>query len=299
EEFKIDVNLDGIIDKERFKEYVDHWAKLLAEPIPHFRRLAFDIEVETAGGLPDPIMADQRVTSIGLHGTDTHRVFLLRRPEVPNGDIKVWDDTYKQWGYHVLCTEFDSEKEMLEAAFKVIENYPIVLTYNGDLFDVPYLFNRAVKLGISYIPFHMIGNTNATLNMGIHIDMYGIFSNRSLKIYAFKSKYVEDKLDTVSEALLGENKTKYEGDLNSLPLYTLAKYCYNDSRLTYQLSAYNDHMVMKLLVILARISNMPIDDVSRLEVTNWIKSLLYFTHRRNGELIPNSSDFPQVEASTQ
>jgi len=139
----------------------------------------------------------------------------------------------------------------------------------------------------------------ATLNNGIHIDLYGVFSNRCLKIYAFNAKYVTDGLGAVSEAMLGETKTEYSGALDSIPLNILSKYCYNDSRLTYELSHYNNDLVMNLLVILGRIGNMPIDDINRLSISNWIKSMFYNEHRNNKQLIPRSVDFPRVEGTTK
>ncbi|MDE1814782.1 MAG: ribonuclease H-like domain-containing protein, partial [Thaumarchaeota archaeon] len=293
------VNTEGIIDKEKFQRQVAKWASLLDEPIPKIRRLAFDIEVETGGSMPDPTTAEERVTAISFESEDRHEVFVLNRKDVPLGTKKgPYDCVESAEIRDYKLRWFESEKEMLEEAFEIIESYPVVLTYNGDMFDMPYLYNRAVNLGISHIPFHTMGK-NATLNLGIHIDMYGVFKNRSLKIYAFKSKYVEDGLDSVSKAMLGEGKIEYDGELTEIPLYLLAKYCYNDSRLTYKLSSFNNDLVMNLLIILSRISNLPIDDVSRLAISNWIKSLLYFTHRQNGELIPRSDDFPKVEASTE
>lgn len=295
------VNLESVIEVEKFNSFVKMWANLLDQPIPHIRRLAFDIEVESSkDNLPDVSTANQRVTAISFESEDIHKVFMLKRDEIPDGDplqcYNIIDKkTLKPYPYEVKW--FDSEKEMLEKAFEVIENYPVVLTYNGDMFDIPYLYNRAVKLGITYIPFKPIGK-NYTLSLGIHIDMYGIFSNHSMKVYTFNNKYAEEGLDSVSKALLGEGKMNYEGGLNQIPLLILAKYCYNDSRLTYKLSSYNDNMVMNLLIILCRIGNMPIDDISRLSISNWIKSMIYFTHRQNGELIPRSDDFAQVEAST-
>ena len=167
---------------------------------------------------------------------------------------------------------FDDEKELLREAFQVIDSYPVVLTYNGDIFDMPYLCNRANVLGLEYNPFKMM-KEKATLNNGVHIDLYGVFSNRSLKIYAFGAKYITDKLDDVSEAMLGEKKVEYTGSLSDISLNLLSKYCYNDSRLTYELSHYNNDLVMNLLIILCRVGNMPIDDISRLSISNWIKSM--------------------------
>ena len=41
---------------------------------------------------------------------------------------------------------FDSEKELIEETFDLVEEYPVLLTYNGDGFDLPYLYNRACKI---------------------------------------------------------------------------------------------------------------------------------------------------------
>lgn len=287
--FNVDVNSDGVIEKERFLGHVSNWAKLLSEPIPHIRRMAFDIEVEVTGDtLPDPLLAPQRVTAISFHGEDIHKCFVLRRSEISMGEADT--ECELKW--------FDSEKDMLVEAFNIISSYPMVLTYNGDIFDMPYLHNRAIRLGMKITPFKMMAK-NATLHNGIHIDMYGVFANRSLKVYSFKSLYVDDSLNSVSLALLKEKKTEYEGELTQIPLLLLAKYCYNDARLTYKLSSYNNDLVMNLLIILCRIGNMPIDDISRMSISHWIKSMFYFNHRQAGELIPRNDDFPQAEASTQ
>jgi len=285
------IDMDSVVNESAFNRQLMRWASSLSQKIPNIRRLAFDIEVETSEGkLPDPFEAKERVTGISFVSDDIKTVFILNRPEIPMGDID------KDKDYDVKF--YDSEKTMLEDSFKLIENYPMVLTYNGDNFDMPYLYHRALNLGIYNTPFKML-RTNATLTHGIHIDLYGVFSNRSLKIYAFNGKYVENGLGAVTEAMLGETKTEYEGDLQSIPINQLAKYCLNDSRLTYKLTTYDNNLVMNLLVILSRIGNLPIDDISRQTISNWIKSRFYYTHKTTGTIIPRSDDFPKVEASTK
>lgn len=286
------IDMDSVVDKKAFEKQLIKWSNLLSEPIPEIKRMAFDIEVESGkGGIPDVYKADQRVTAISFHGSDGMKKCLtLNRPEIPRGD----ED--KEKDYELIW--YDSEVELLHDAFKLIDMYPVVLTFNGDLFDMPYLYNRAIKLDMEYTPFKMMKKT-ATLSNGIHLDMYGVFSNRSLKIYAFNNRYVENGLDSVSEAILGEKKTEYDGELNDIPLHLLSKYCYNDSRLTFELSHYDNNAVMNLIIILARLGNCVIDDISRISISNWIKCMLYFSHRSNNQLIPRIDDFPQVEASTK
>ena len=283
-----EISMESIIDEPQFKKQLEQWAALLGERIPKFKRLAIDIEVEASDGLPDPLLSEKKVTAISFESDDFHRVFILSRDEIEKGEMD------NELNYEAQF--FSSERDMLNAAFRLMESYPIILTFNGDMFDLPYLYNRASKLGLQNIPLKMM-KRNATTIGSIHIDMFSIFSNPSLKIYAFNNKYVENSLESVSTAILGEHKI--EGGLDEKSLHLLGKYCYNDSRLTYKLSSYNNDIVMNLLIILSRVGNMSIDDISRLRISNWIKSMLYFSHKRNGQLIPNRKDFPKVESDTK
>ena len=47
---------------------------------------------------------------------------------------------------------------------------------------------------------------------------------------------------------------------------------------------------MNLLVVISRIARMPIDDISRMGVSQWIRSFLYYEHRNNGILIPRRQE---------
>jgi len=47
---------------------------------------------------------------------------------------------------------------------------------------------------------------------------------------------------------------------------------------------------MNLLVIIARIGRMPIDDIARMGVSQWIRSLLYYEHRKRNALIPKKEE---------
>jgi len=47
---------------------------------------------------------------------------------------------------------------------------------------------------------------------------------------------------------------------------------------------------MKLILVLARISSMPMEDVSRQGVSRWIRNFMHREHRRKNMLIPNAED---------
>ncbi len=284
----LDVNTTkGIVNTKEFQDHIMQWAELLNQPIPKMRRLSIDIEVESEiGRIPDPKIAEKRVTAIGFDGSDGFKqVFVLRKDGSNDGkselapDIKV--TYYKQ----------ADEKKMIEDAFRIIFDYAFVITFNGDEFDMPYLYNRAELLGIknSENPLYMMRDS-ATLKHGVHIDLYRTMSNRSFQIYAFSHKYTDFSLNSVCKALLNESKIDYGVEFDKLTNYQLANYCYNDARLTYKLTSFNNDLLMNLLVVISRIARMPMDDIARMGVSQWIRSLLYYEHRQRNALIPRREE---------
>lgn len=268
-----------VVDPVEYQEYVSEWAETLNQPIPKIRRLSFDIEVDSEKNrIPDPHIAERRITAVGFEGTDDfHAVYVLGKAGTEKLDTPA------------KITYYDDEKTMIQDAIKKIASYPVILTYNGDDFDMPYMHNRAIKLGIRDSPFYMMQNS-ATLKEGVHIDLYRTYSNRAFQIYAFSNKYTEFSLNTVSKAVLGEEKTDYGIPLDQLTPDQLAVYCYNDARLTYNLTSFGDDLLMNLLIVISRISKMPIDDIARLGVSQWIRSLLYYEHRRHNIIIPKREE---------
>jgi len=288
----------GIIDSKEFQNHITDWANLLNQPIPKIRRVSFDIEVESEiGRIPDAKIADKKITAMGFSGSDgLKQVFVLQKKDKPPGKNELAAD--------IKVSFYDEmkEKEMIKDAFKILTDYPFVITYNGDEFDMPYIYNRAERLGIDSkeIPLIMMRDS-ATLRHGVHIDLYRTFSNRSFQIYAFSHKYNDFSLNSVAEGLLNESKIDYDGGLDDLSSYDLANYCYNDARLTQNLTSFNNDLLMDLLVVITRIARMPIDDISRMGVSQWIRSLFYFEHRKHNFLIPRRDelDLKSTVASTE
>ena len=274
-------------DKKQFEENVSQWANLLNQPIPNIKRISLDIEVDSdVGRIPDPKAAEKKVTAIGFESSDgLKHILVLRHGNTKEGINDLPPD--------IKITFYDENKEknMILDAFKIVQQYPLLITYNGDGFDLPYLYNRAERLGIGKEdnPFYMMRDS-ATLRKGVHLDLYRTMSNRAFQIYAFGQKYNDFSLNSVSIGLLNEKKIDYGMDIGDLTLYQTAKYCQNDARLTYKLTSFDDDLLMNLLVVISRIARMPIDDISRMGVSQWIRSLLYFEHRKNGSLIPRRDE---------
>jgi DNA polymerase I len=137
-----------------------------------------------------------------------------------------------------------------------------------------------------------------SIRHGIHIDLYRTFDNRSIQIYAFSRAYTDHTLNAISEALLGDSKIEFEGEISDLPVQKLAEYCLKDADLTYRLTSFNDNLLMKLLVAVARIGRLSVDDISRFGVNQWIRGILYYEHRQRNELIPSRSELERKGTSS-
>jgi len=290
------MSLEKTLEKAHpdFRESVRSWTKLLSQPLPELRRLALDIEVNPpeVNRIPNPREAKNEVIAVSAISSDGVReVLLLRRRGVDEGERTLEEDVDVRF--------FDDEASLIEAVFDRIVQYPFIITFNGDDFDLNYLYHRAQNLGYSKdeIPISM-GKEVAYVKPGVHIDLYKTFMNRSIQIYAFGGRYSEHTLNGVGEALIGESKLEFKGSLGELPLYELARYCYQDSKITYDLTSFGDSLLMKLLLVIARVAKMPVDDVSRLAVSNWIRSMMYFEHRRINALIPRREELEEREDVT-
>lgn len=267
-------------------EYIQQWALLLTQPQPEMKRAALDIEVYSPdeNRLPDSSKAEYSVISAALVGSDGKKtIFLLERPEVQKGESKLPDD--------VVIRSFRSEGELIISLFDSMLDYPVIVTFNGDQFDLPYLYNRALKMDIpkEAIPISL-GRDVANVKHGLHIDLYKAFNNRSIQVYAFGNKYTEHTLNSIASALLGREKVENEEGISLLSLGALAYYNYTDADITLELTSFNNSVFMKLFTTICRISKMPLEDTCRLNVSNWIRSLLIYEHRRWNALVPRKED---------
>ncbi|MEM4898912.1 MAG: DNA-directed DNA polymerase I, partial [Thermofilum sp.] len=286
-----DENLARIIEELYSKDKVLaaealEWAEVLSAPVPRIKRVAVDIEVESPRDrVPNAQEANYRVIAFSYCASDGRKgVFLLKREEGLQEEVKVDGEV----------VFFDDEKSLIEAIFNLLSSYPLVITFNGDNFDLPYLYNRALKLGVpeEKNPIEWSPKMEyAGLKRGLHIDLYKFFTNRSMRVYAFGNKYREGRtLDEISTALLGKGKVQRDSAIASMSYGKLAEYSLRDAELTYELTAFNDDLVINLIVMMMRISKLPIEDLIRHNISAWIRNMLYYEHRQRGWLIPNPED---------
>jgi DNA polymerase I len=284
---------------KEYRQYITNWAKLLNQPIPELKRVAIDIEVETEEGrMPNARDHDRRITAAGFVGSDGFKKVLVLTNNIPSDGTPLIPEAEP-------CA---TEKELIEKAFMIINDYPIIITFNGDDFDLPYLYARSqdsridpngVAIPKDKVPImvkresfikHGMQAEPVGIRHGIHIDLYRTFDNRSIQIYAFSRAYTDHTLNAISEALLDDSKIEFEGDISDLPIQRLAEYCLKDADLTYRLTSFNDNLLMKLLVVIARIGRLSVDDIARFGVNQWIRGILYYEHRQRNELIPSRSE---------
>ena len=279
---------------DEYTRLLARWLRMLEAPVPNYRRVALDIEVHSPleTRVPDPTEAEYRVICASLCSSDdTKRVLILKRTDSV-GEISSEPADFQVEFY-------DTEEELLAALFRAMNDYPFVLTFNGDDFDLRYLFHRAERIGFTrdQIPIEL-GRESAGLKYGVHLDLYKFFFNRSIQVYAFGNRYREVTLDAISEALLETGKLEISASVSRLSYAELAAYCYQDAELVLNLTLFEAEVVMKLVTALSRISYLPMEDMSRQGVSGWIRSMMFKEHRDRGYLIPRAEDIKNAKGAT-
>lgn len=193
-----------------------------------------------------------------------------------------------------------SEREMIKRFLKIIrEKDPdIIITYNGDSFDLPYLAKRAEKLGIkltigrdgSEPKMQRIGDMTAVEVKGrIHFDLYHVI-RRTINLPTYT-------LEAVYEAIFGKPKEKVYADEIAKAWETgeglerVAKYSMEDAKATYELGKEFFPMEAQL----SRLVGQPLWDVSRSSTGNLVEWFLLRKAYERNELAPNKPDEREYE----
>lgn len=288
-------------ESKALKDFANRYLEIFNTPIIDLKRVAIDIEINMNPDekrIPDPSKSKNKIISISFVGIDgLKKVYVLEREGFSMGE-KIQDTPND-----LEIVFFKDEKDLLIETFRIMWKYPVVITFNGDNFDLNYLFHRAKKLKISEqlnpilvrAGFGPMRKAECNLKKGLHIDLYSFFSNRSIKGYAFGGAYERNSLDMITTALLGEGKFKHDEEIHEMTYNRLIYYNYKDSEITLELTRFNDSVVMNLITILLRISKMPLHDLIRHQISAWIKNIFYFEHREKNYLIPRRSEISELK----
>lgn len=283
------------------QEFSEKFLDIFLTPIPDVKRLAMDIEVNLGPEdlvIPDPRQAKQEIISVSFVSTDGLKlVYVLEREGF------TYRGLHQKFPSDAEMVFFKSEKNLLTETFRILWEYPIIITFNGDNFDLNYMFHRANKLKIDRDlnpiqikrGFGFLSTSDCDLRKGIHIDLFNLFFNRSISGYAFSGAYESSSLNDISGALLGEKKYEHEEEIHEMEYDILTWYNLKDSILTLELTKFNNSLVWNLIILLCRITKMPIHETVRRQISTWIQSIFYFEHRRKNYLIPRRSEIAELK----
>ena len=278
------------------REFSEKFIDIFVTPIPDVKRLALDIEVKVGKNdytIPDPRLAAREIISISFVASDGLKLVYILEREGFN-----FNKLHESFPNDAKLYFFKTEKELLIESFRILWDYPVVITFNGDNFDLSYMFHRAnnLKIDRDLNPIHVkrgfgiMSKTECDLRKGVHIDVFNFFFNRSISGYAFSGAYQSASLNSISAALLGEKKYAHEEEIHDMDYGTLAWYNLKDSILTLDLTKFNNSLVWNLIILLCRITKMPIHDMVRRQISTWIQNIFFFEHRRKEFLIPRKSE---------
>ncbi|MBD3405096.1 MAG: hypothetical protein GF411_03040 [Candidatus Lokiarchaeota archaeon] len=306
-----------LVNKGYPEDLVKQLLNMMFTPTPRISTMSFDIETETHGTIhPNPMYAATPIISAAFKFHDIHGneepglVYILHNklrqldrldPSKPLNELLT--------SGKVKMVVFETEYELINAILEKIKDpqYPMLLTYFGEGFDLPYLFNRAINLGINKfrIPYtawrgidrgYMAQGTPWRVKMKekMHIDMQQFFAQPTVKNYVFKGKYSRLGLGDVGEALLGRTKIEYDGSINDMSIGELAYYNYIDADLTLELMKMGGFLSLRIIFMFMKLGRQGYYEAAHRAIGHKILNFIqgYLTER--GILIPNRDDLSLV-----
>jgi len=191
---------------------IDRYNKINKTPL---RLCYFDIEIESEGGFPDCEHPSNRILSITLYDNFTDKYYCIAVlsdkntvPQVSSGSVNYY-----------YC---EDEQEMLQKFITFFKKTDpdLVIGWNSDNFDIPYIVNRMQALHFPNISD--LSRLNKTYSFKTEFGWNNKISGRVLfdlmKAYKHVSQGQRESfsLEYISQYELGEGKEKYEGSLDEL-----------------------------------------------------------------------------------
>ena len=253
------------------------------------RTMFFDIEVEVTEGFPDVQKAQNPITSIALYDCTTETYFTYCfDPHKRIEDYTKGDE---------VVEFYETEYEMLNKFFqKYLEIRPTILSgWNSEFFDIPYLYNRAVRvLGPE------LANLLSPISQVIYSDykkkhtIAGVSSLDYLQLYrqftfTQQSSY---RLDYIGEVEVGMKKVSYEGTLNDLydnDLQTFIDYNIRDVRILVELDKKLDFI--EIARGIAHLGHVPYEDINM--SSRWLEGAILVYLKKIGVVAPNKPPRPR------
>ncbi len=259
--------LDGVlidgVEKRRglIREYdIKEIKRDPRENYPQLKVLAFDCEMLTKIGMPDP--EKDPIIVIGV----------------------------KSDGFEKIITG-ESEREIIREFIRIIKELDpdVIVGYNQDKFDWPYIKKRAAKYGIKLD----IGRDRSELTIKggrpkiagrLDVDLYDIaLRTLDVKIKTLENvaEYLGSKIDIADIEAKDIYKKWTSGDKESV-----INYCKQDVLNTYFIA----QELLPMQYELSRLIRIPLDDVTRSGRGKQVEWLLLSEAARVGELAPNPKE---------
>ncbi len=253
------------------------------------RKLFFDIEVEVTDGFPSVAKADNTITSIALYDDLLHKYYCFTL------DIGNQIENYTKDDEEVEF--YKTEHELLTRFYqKYSEINPTILSgWNIEFFDIPYLYNRTVKvMGLDvadmlspirdvYYNEYKKKHNIAGVNVLDYLKLYRKFSPIQQSSY---------RLDYIGEVEVGMKKVEYQGTLNDLYEKDLQKFVdYNirDVRILIELDKKLDYIDIARGI--CHIGHVPYEDVFM--SSRYLEGAILVYLKKMGIVAPNKPPRPK------
>ncbi|MHC1605440.1 MAG: DNA-directed DNA polymerase [Candidatus Methanofastidiosia archaeon] len=301
------VNFRFPFDVPELRNEISNYADIYEYDIPFARRYLLDkkipvlaeieAETETRDGREYlkkikkvyPAKPDFRILSLDIE------TYCKKRPDAKKDPIimiSVAENNFSKvfsWKDGPGAIKFADERSMLAGFFSFLDSYSpqIIVTYNGDNFDLPFIKKRCEINGISH-PFvsrmkiKSRGQFSSAEILGIaHIDLFPIIKKTiNLARYTLENVYKE---------FLGKEKSKIDGskiwqywdDPDLLP--ELVRYSREDAIATFEIGG----RILPLEYEMTKLVDQRIFDVSRASSSSLVEWLLIKRCQENEEIVPN------------
>ena len=262
--------------------------KVVDEPLPELKVMAFDIEVYNPKGLGqpdrDPIMM------ISLASENFKKIISWKKKDDSPDYVE----------------KVESEEAMLQRFCEVVKegDFDILTAYNSDNFDLPYLRDRAKKLGQklilsrdgSDVAFRSRGRYHAGQIRGrVHFDLYHYVS---IILRGALQQIQKKTLSNIASTFL-DNHEKGEIDWKNVDNYwngpelnTLFKYSVNDAVVTKKLT----DLFLPREGEISKLVRSPLFDCSRTTYGQLVENYLMWNAFERNEIVPNR---PEEEERVQ
>lgn len=272
-------------DVPLFREELHSYCKIYEHDIPFARRYLIDNDIYPMSGDHDlRVLAFDIETYTETYPDSRKDPIIIMSLATNEKSVVI---TYK----HVekdYVEVVENETQMLTRFFELIKEIDpeVLVTYNGDNFDFPYILERIKVLKVECpLEFRVLGR-GATTKVRVpgfcHIDLFPI-SKRLLNLTNYT-------LEAVYEEITGTTKSKIRGDLISVYwdkegdlLEQLIEYAREDAEAALAIGG----KFLPLQYALSRIVGQTPFDISRASSSAMVDWLLLREAHKRGEIAPN------------